>query len=235
MNKLRKNLYLAAALLLAVWGAPAAKGVILYTNDFNATAESWTGPGSGTPGIWTFSYNNVDGRLQGDFAGQSDPPSVEYGFWSSSTIGDVTGAGTYDLTQLFFDFYAVNFAPSSLTVYIGSGADFVSRGVSGLGLGANLAVAVDLSSSAGWGGSTAQFSSILSSIDYVEFEVVRAGVTNAQSFQLDNFQLEGVLAGAGGGGGPSAIPEPDVVNLLAFFSLIALALRRSLRRQAAEA
>lgn len=214
-----------ASVFLTLFGATPAVAVILYTNDFNASAESWTGTGD-----WTHTYESGSGLLQGVFAAQTEPVSPDAGYWSSSTIGDVTGGGTYDLTQLVFDFYAVNFVPSSLTVFIGSGSDFISRGVSGLSVGANLAVALDLTSSTGWGGSTAQFSSILSSIDYVELQVVRSGVTNAQTFQLDNFQLEGVLAGTGG---PSAIPEPDVVNLLAFFALVALALRRSLRNQAA--
>ncbi len=219
---------LAAGLIVALLGTPVARGVVLYTNDFASSNDGWTSAGD-----WTYSYSPGDGgRLQGDFAGQSDPPAFEQGFWSSPEIGDLTQSGTYALTQLVFDFYALNFAPSSLTVFIGnSGGDFVSRGVTGLAVGANLAVVVDLSSIAGWGGDTGQFSSILADIDYVEFQVVRAGVTNAQSFQLDSFQIEGGAPPAP----PAAVPEPDAVSLLVFASLIALALRRSVMNKTATA
>lgn len=215
-----RNTALAASLIAALLGAPVANGVVLYTNDFATTADGWTGTGD-----WTFSYSSGDGgRLQGDFAAQSDPPSYGEGFWSSPVIGDLTQSGTYALTQLVFDFYALNFAPSSLTVWIGDGVNLISRGVTGLTVGANMGVAVDLSSSTGWGGDTSQFSSILDDIAFVEFQVVRAGVTNAQSFQLDSFQIEGGAPPAP----PAAVPEPDVVNLMAFFCLVALAMRRSL-------
>jgi hypothetical protein len=229
--KTRKQIFarlaMAATLLL---GAEPANAVILVDHDFDADANGWTGSGD-----WTYTYNAVDDRLQGVFAEQVIG-GPEFGYWSSGVLGDLTTSGTYDVTQMIFDFYAVNFVPSDVTVYVGSlELGFISRAVSGIVLGGNLGLTLDLSSSTGWGGSTASFSGILADVDYVEFEVSRGGVTNAQTFQLDNFQIEGVLAGAGGGGGPSAIPEPNVVNLLALVSLMALALRRSVRSKTANA
>jgi len=201
---------LAAFLLLA----PAARAVVInVTEDFSASAAGW---GDRDLNEMDVAWNGS--AMQGDFDAGILTPETD-AFQLTSGLGDLTQAGTYDLTSFTFNFFADTIAPSDVIFRFGDGVSTFFRAAS---VGFN---SLSLASVAGWfGGSQAAFDAALSAATFLEVQVTRNGA-DAQTYRLDNFTLNGTLDN-GGGGGPSAVPEPNTINLLAFIGMIGFALKR---------
>ena len=197
--------------LLCVSSAPA---VILITHDFDTSDHGW---GDRDAGEMDVNWNGT--AMQGDFDQDIFTPETD-AFLLTSGLGDLTQGGVYDLTSWTFNFFADTIAPSDLIFRFGDGVTTFFRAAS---IGFN---SLSLASVAGWfGGDQTTFDSALTATTFVEIQVTRNGF-DAQTYRLDDFILNGELDGQGGGGGPSAVPEPNTINLFLLIVLIMMALRR---------
>lgn len=203
---------LAAIMLLA---QPARAVVINVTEDFSGGAAGW---GDRDAGEMTVAWNGS--AMQGDFAGGVFTPETD-AFQLTSGLGDLTVGGTYNLTSFTFNFFADTISPSDVIFRFGDGISTFFRAAS---VGFN---SLSLASVSGWfGGSQLAFDTALSSTTFLEVQVTRNG-SDAQTYRLDNFTLNGELDNGGPGpGDPSAVPEPNTMNLLAFIGMIGFALKR---------
>ena len=207
--------FMACNLFMSV---PNASAVALYTNDFSTGAQGWSDRDVGE-----MTFTNSSGYIEGAF--DQDVFSPEMDAFRSGNIGDVTQGGTYSLTSFSFEFYAVNVVPSVLVFSFSDGTSTFSTGLSVSGTGSWLPYILSLTSLAGWsGGDQSAFDAALGNITFVELEILRNG-EDAQTYRLDNFQINGDLTG-GGGGGPSAVPEPTTISLLLMIVLLLGGLRR---------
>lgn len=212
MNWNRVLLSLFCLCVASGWGVNAA---IITTNDFS------TDPGgdvSSLSSVMTVSHDTS--YMSGDFLAQ-DPlnPVFELDAFNV-TLADFTG-DYGGITQIAFDLFAVNIAPSFLYLNIVSGTnsfsyqftDFTSATI------AYQPYVASLSYSAGWSGAgEALFNSSLSSVDSIEILLARNS-TDAQEYRLDNLRTSGAP-------GPSAVPEPNTVSIIMAAVLGLLAVRR---------
>ncbi len=203
--------------LLCGW--MSANAAILTTEDFT------TDPGNVTDrdGNMTVAHNG-SGYMTGTFASQAfpSPETDAFNITIPDFMGDYSGNG---LTQIAFDFFAVNVVPSDLFIRLIDGSNVFSYQFTTLALGAN-SFTVDLVYSFGWTGlNSGAFATALTSIDAIEIEMTRSG-TGAQEYRLDNLQT--LNTPLGGGGGPSAVPEPNTLSFIALVVAGGLAWRRRL-------
>ncbi|HMP73414.1 MAG TPA: PEP-CTERM sorting domain-containing protein [Kiritimatiellia bacterium] len=219
-------------LLVLVSRAPA---VLLIDHDFAGGNQGWgdRDPGEmnvGWTGVGGFGNPATSGSMQGDFAGSVFTPETD-AFRLTSGLGDLTQAGVYDLVSFSFQFYAAHVVPADLILRVGNGSHTFFRGFTVSSTLNWQTFTAPLSSVSGWfGGTQAQFDSVLTSTTFIDIQVSRSGF-DAQTYYFDNFQLTGVEAGNNnddnnGGGGPSAVPEPNTINLLVSIGLLGLASRR---------
>ena len=232
MNKLIKGWMIMGLGALLGGNAPAA---VLSTDDFTLGDEGWTDRDVGLDMTvaWTGvgpGFGNPAGSMQGSFAFQGVPASESDAFRLNGLGNLWSTYGGYSLDSWTFEFYADDVMPVDLIFRInGSGGTFIRN------ISAELAgtldvwdpVTVSLAYSGSWlggGGTAASFSNTLGSVNWIDIQVARNGA-GAQTYYFDNFVLNGTL---GGGGGSSAVPEPDTLLMFGMAGLGLLSLRRHL-------
>lgn len=213
-------------IIVFILGTCFAHAAIILTDDFSAGNDNW---GDRDVGEMSVSHNggfgNSAGSMEGVFAVQNPASPETDAFRLTTGLGDLTQGGTYNLTSFTFDFYAASVLPSDLIFRFGDGSSTFFQAVTLTGLNSWETFTLSLASVSGWfGGNQTQFDAALQGTTFVEVQVSRSG-TNSQTYYMDNFTLNGDLAG-GGGGGPSAIPEPNTISLLLLVALVVVAVRR---------
>ena len=204
-------------------GAAVCPGAILYLEDFDPDNNGWVDRDAGE---MTVSHDAGNLWMVGAFGATFLPQTDAFRIASGTDfLGDYITPG---LTQLRFDFYAVNVLPSDLFIRIIDGANIFSFQFNPLTVGSWETFTVNLAWSYGWlGPSEAAFNAALASVDMIDIQVSRSG-SGAQSYYLDNVQT--LDTDIGDPGGPdSAIPEPTTISLfMVVGALMMYARRRSI-------
>lgn len=221
---------LPAILPLLVLLPLAGRAAIITTEDFDAGAAGW----GSRDDLLSVSANDTDERLEGSFAGQFFPVDQTDAFQLSS--GDDFLGSYAGITQISFDFFAVNILPSDMFIrLIDDEANvFTYQLTPTTPAGQWQSFTVDLAWSFGWeGDSESAFNTALGDIDFIEIELTRNGM-GAQTFYLDSFEtLDTPLDGGGGeGDGESVIPEPQTLSLLVAAAIMVVRFRRKRQQQA---
>lgn len=200
-------------------GAAVCPGAMLYLEDFDPDAGGWVDRDAGDMTVSHNAGNYMVGAFGATFLPQADAFRIASG---SNFLGDYVTPG---LTQLRFDFYAVNVLPSDLFIRIIDGANIFSFQFNPINVGSWETFTVDLAWSYGWLGlSEAAFNTALTSVDMIDIQVSRSG-TGAQSYYLDNVQT--LDTDIGDPGAPdSAIPEPTTVSLFMVVGALMVFARR---------
>ncbi len=177
-------------------------------------------------GIMTVTHDAGNEWMVGSFPLQGFPIPQSDAF----VIDSAQFTGSYaGLTQIRFQMYAVNVLPSDLFIRIIDGANVFSYQFNPIaGMFNNWQTfTVDLAWSFGWSGpSELDFNTALTSVDQIEIQLSRnTGVL--QEYHLDNLETLNTDLG-GGGGGPSAVPEPSTISMLLFVVMLGLIMRRHL-------
>lgn len=228
LQRLARNLVLLALALLMGHDAPAA---ILQIEDFSVDPTAgW----SSRDGEMT--VENDSGSLLGTFADQDVP------FFESDAfrVDAAPWIGNYNTlypgyASLSFDFFAATVLPSAMIIRIGNGSTTFIRNLlpQVASIGAWIpGIAVPLAYDASWlGGDSLQFGSVLAGVTFIDIQVARNG-TDEHQFRIDNFSLldDPIDNGGGGDGGPSAVPEPNVLSFIAAGVAMLYAVRRRLTR-----
>lgn len=217
--------YLRAFIVLAI-GSVVLPGIssaaIVYTEDFNSGTAGWTS----LDGFMTVSASGSQ-ELQGDWGASPFPPIVDAFSITSANdtggnfTGDLTGAG---VTQISFDFKAVNVLPSDLFIRIIDGANtFFYQFNVPVAVNNWETFIVDLAWSygAGWSGpSEAAFNTALTSVDRIDIQFTRGG-QDAETYLVDNVTTYDTVLGDPGA--PGVVPEPAVISMFisALFVLVA--------------
>ena len=208
-------------LFLMMFGLNAT-AAILHLEEFNSDVGV-----SGRDGVMTVGYDGGNDWMTGSFPvqGFAFPQTDAFVVDSAEFTGDYSGNG---LTQISFQMYAVNVLPSDLFIRIIDGANVFAYQFSPIaGMLNNWEeFTVDLAWSFGWSGlSEAAFNSALTSVDQIEIQLSR-NASSFQEYRLDRMQTLDTLLDPGGGGGPSAVPEPNTISLLLFMVVVGVSLRR---------
>lgn len=218
---------LGAALLL--FAVPGAKGAILALEDFSGGFGDFSATSRDGTTFDPLSHN-AGGWIEGTFDSQVFPaPETDAFYVNAGTdfLGDYVTPG---LTQIRFDFRSTDIVPSDLIIRMKSGANVYSYQFSGLVLNSWQTLTVDLDWDFGWSGaSEAGFNSMLSSVTQIDIQITRNG-TDAQTYQLDNFET--LDTNIGDPGAPSAVPEPAVLSMFVTAMFVLMAGRRRLRADA---
>lgn len=211
-----KKVLIAMAVLMAAWSGPAP-GAVLYLEEFNVDAAGW---GDRDSGEMSVSYDGTNDRMVGSFAASFLPMSDAFRITSGlNFMGNYVTPG---LTQISFDLVSVNVLPSDLFIRIFSGSDLFTYQFNPVNLSDTYVVNLDWN--AGWNGlNEAAFNAALTSVTALEIQIARNG-SGAQTYYLDNVQT--LDTDLGGGGGGSAVPEPNMVSMF----VLAVAVFSGLRR-----
>ena len=202
-----------------------ANSAILAFEDFESGAAGW---GDRDAGEMDVSWNGS--AMLGEFEALDDPAVQTDAFrlTSGPFVGNLWAAyPDMYFTSWVFDFVILSMiTPSDLIIRFSDGSSTFSQALS-TGTGTK---SVSLNSVAGWsGGNQTAFSNALGNIQYIDLQITRNGDA-AQSYSFDNFTLNGEEFGSGdpgnGGGGPSAVPEPNTISLVIFVLMIGLVHRR---------
>ena len=167
------------------------------------------------------------GYLQADFALSLTPEVDAFRIVPASSGGAFTGdyyADVPGFASWTFSFQAGDVLPSGLNVLFDAGGTVFQRSVlsqvSTMDQWTTITVPLDY---AGWfGGSSVAFSNGLSSVNYIDIQIVRNG-SAAQSYQLDNFELNEESH--------AAVPEPMTLSFLLAPLAYLLAKRRTRLRR----
>jgi hypothetical protein len=211
--------------LLVLSAVGSGLAATIYVENFEGGAAGWTDrdPGNMTVTPQAAVGSPASGALQGSFGAsfisQTDAFMIDSG---TAFLGTYAG-----LTGFTFDLYAEDVTPSDAAVRLVSGGDtfFFSLDLSGMSTDVWTPFTVSLTYSAGWVGGQAAFNNMLNvaGVDQVEVQLTTSG-TGAQLYYLDNFGT--TSDDLGGGGGPSAIPEPSTLSNLLLVAGLFLACRR---------
>lgn len=225
--------YLARCLVLLALGrmtgldAPAA---ILQIEDFSVDPTAgWSSRDS------ELTVGNDSGSLLGTFAAQDVPffESDAFRIDAAPWIGDYNTLYP-GYASLSLDFFAATVLPSAMLIRIGNGSTTFIRNllpqVASIGMWIP-GIGVPLAYDASWlGGDAAQFDAVLADVTFIDIQVARNG-TDEHQFRIDNFSLlDDPIDNGGGGGGPSAVPEPNVLSFVAAGVAVLYAVRRRLTR-----
>lgn len=209
------------------------QAVILFTHEFESDAQGWGDRDAGEMDVsYADGFGNTAGSMRGDF--DEDVFDPETDAWRLSAIpngSDLTQSGTYDLTSFTFQFYAANVVPSDLSIRFGNNDHTFFRGFTVTQDDYWYTFTAPLTSANGWfGGTQAAFDSVLLNTTFIEIQVTR-GSYDAETYYFDNFALNAVPAGEGGGGegGPSVIPEPSTIQFVLLLAVLWAAMRRGQR------
>jgi hypothetical protein len=181
-------------------------------------------------GIMAVAHDGGNDWMTGSFSAQ--------GFAFPQTDAFVINVGNFTgsyagLTQIRFQMFAVNVLPSDMFIRIIDGVNIFSYQFNPIaGMYNNWQTfTVDLAWSYGWSGiSEAAFNTALNNVDQIEVQLSRSG-GGAQAYRLDNFEtLDTPL---GGGGGPSAVPEPNTISLIFLIAAFMISIRRTLVKRTA--
>lgn len=224
-NSMRKTALIAAT--VGLLGAAAASAAVIYTEDFTGSAP---GTYNGRDGVFgTVGYSGAD-SFEGSFDAQGSPsPETDaIRITDSNFLYDYASAyPAYNTFWWTFDFYADDVAPSDFNVIMGNGSDtFIYTGTLNPVTGLN-SLTVQLDSSYWIGGPGSYSSFDLSGMSYIDIQYSRNG-TGAQQYYFDNFTLNGNFTEGGGGGGDSAVPEPNTLFITGIAGTILFSLRRRL-------
>ena len=218
-----KNL-LATLAIMALWIGYKAESAVLTSDNFDTTAEGWTGAGN-----MTVTHNDTegtplqDGSLQGSFASQGFFFIPQTGSFRIDTGTDFLGTypGGANLTGFTFDFMADSVLPLDVNLRLLSGLDayYYTLDISSLGTGAWTPYTVFLGAS-GWQGNAG----VLANVTAIEVQVAR-GSSAAQLFFLDNF---GTTADPYVDPGGSAVPEPSTGLMVIYLGALLYGTRKRL-------
>lgn len=206
---------------LVFTGSPVAAAILQFDN-FTTDTESWD-TRDGELSVAQDSFSG--GVLSGTF-GAANPGDVVTDAFRLTGIGPYPG---YVLTAISFDFYSLLIVPSDISFRFGNGFTtfFHSLALGSVGGWSTYNLALDNQS--GWlGGPPGDFTNVLSAATFFDIQLTQNG-TAGQTFYVDNFQLEGEFPGYGGGGDPSAVPEPGTMSLMMLVVFVAMALRNRRR------
>ncbi|HMO05041.1 MAG TPA: PEP-CTERM sorting domain-containing protein [Kiritimatiellia bacterium] len=209
----------------SVLGGSSFSGASGFTGGFGNTTEDMDATADGVPGT----SPSGAGSFQGSFGAQG-APSPETGTLRITDAGFLTDFATtyagYASYSLGFAFYA-SVVPADFIITIGNGVDtYLFNALSQVSAGVWNDIWLNFSS--GWIGSGSSIPTPLSGMTYMDITWSRNG-TAAQQFYVDDITLLGNTSSSSSSsssGGPSAVPEPNTVNLLGFVALMSLALRR---------
>lgn len=178
----------------------SAFSVSLYTETFFDSTGGWQDRDAGKMTVTNILIGgNPGGALRGQFQLQGGPPFPDNDAFiatgrlsSASFIGDYTEV---DAWVLGFDFMASNVVPSFLQVQLYSESNVITRLLTSAITTNNVWYSFRLSLLAadlgGWAGDTALFSSIMTNVTKVEFNLTR-NAEGTQSYFLDNIFLDRV-------------------------------------------
>ena len=232
MRTPKQKTRLATLLVAVCLAGGAARGAVLYQEDFSGTDGGWYNRPSGSD--WAASYDtfgNPGGSMGGQF-GSLPIPNPEVGAWRADGAGATTGLmGDYltgGFTAWRFQFYAADVLPSDLTFRFGDGANTFSRLIGGSVTMVDqwFTIEVPLTYGGWFGGSSLDFSNALSSVTFIDVQVTRNG-SGSQFYYMDNFQTTQDVMGA-------SVPEP-ATGLFWFGAVLLYGLRRHMNRQGEEA
>ena len=210
-----KSALIVFAILMAA-SAGSVPGAVLYLEEFNVNAAGWGDRDSGEMAV---TYDATNDRMVGSFAASFLPMSDAFRITSGNFMGDYVTPG---LTQISFNLVAANVLPSDLFIRIFSGSDLFTYQFNPVNLSDTYVVNLDWN--AGWNGlNEAAFNAAITSVTALEIQIGRNG-SGAQSYYLDNVQT--LDTDLGGGGGGSAVPEPNMVSMF----VLAVAVFSGLRR-----
>jgi len=205
---------------------------LLELEDFSTGTGGWGDRDSGEMSVgYAAGTGNPAGSVSGSFAdGVLTPETDAFRLASGPFMGDVMdGYPDYNPTYWAFDFYAENVVPSDMIMRIGSGSSSFSRSLTAQvngGAGSWYTVTAPVTYSGWFGGSQAAFDATMSNLQYIELQLTRNG-DDYQTYYIDNFQLQGDYEGEGGGGGdPSAVPEPQTISIMFATGLMLFFARR---------
>ncbi len=224
------NKFITGLLCSTLMAAGLARAAIVTLEDFSSDPGGDVTNVDTNNNFLTASWN-AGGSMNGTFASQGVASPEEDGFsiTLAAFTGDYTTAG---ITQIAFDFYGDSFAPSYLFLNIvDDGANVFSyqfTDLTGITPGGGFTTfTADLVYSAGWtGAGSGAFTTALGSVNSIEVFFGRNGSTSLQEYRLDN--LETLTTPINGGGGPSAVPEPNTLSFIAMIAAGGLAWRRRL-------
>lgn len=222
------NKFMTGLLCATLVATGAVRAAIVTLEEFNSD------PGGNVTNVDTVNNYlteswNAGGYMSGTFAAQTGGATPEEDGFSitlTNFTGNYTSAG---ITQIAFDFFGVSLAPSYLFLNIVDGANIFSYQFTDLtGItGGFTTFTADLVYSAGWtGAGSGAFTTALGSVDSIEVFFGRNGDLSSQEYRLDDLQT--LNTPLGGGGGPSAVPEPNTLSFIAMIAAGGLAWRRRL-------
>jgi len=224
---MKTNILLKTTALLLALIARSASAAIVTTEDFSTDIGV-----TDRDGIINATYDGGNDWMTGSFSLQMFPVPQQDAFVITDPdfTGDYSGNG---VTQFSFQMFAVNVVPSDLFIRIVDGANVFSYQFNPIiGMLNNWQTfTVDLAYSFGWSGGESAFNTALTSVDSIEIQITRSG-TAAQEYRLDNLQTFDTPLNNGGGGGPSAVPEPNTISFVALVVMFGLAWRRRSARAA---
>lgn len=217
----------ATGLLMAVGPARAA---ILTLEEFDTGLAGWDERDLAEMAV---SWDNVDLWAVGQFGGQVFPTFESDAFRIDSGTDFLGDYVTPGLTQIRFDLYAEDVLPSDLFIRLVSNTnvfDYQFGAVNNLDSWQTFTV--DLDWSFGWNGAgESAFNSALANVTALEIQVTRSG-TGSQSYYLDNVETLDTDIGGGPGGPGGAVPEPNVITMIAPAAVwLAATLRRKRRHK----
>jgi hypothetical protein len=175
---------------------------------------------------YSASLGNPAGALQGTFAAQdvAGPETDAFRIDGGSSGGVFMGDYWTDVpgfNSWSFSFYADDVLPTDLLIRFGDGANtFLRSALSQVSAVDNWYTVTVPLTYAGWlGGSAADFSNALGGVSFIDLQLTRSGI-GAQDFYVDNFALNGGLAGG------SSVPEPSTAGLLFVSTILLRVVRR---------
>lgn len=202
--------------------AGLARGAVLSVEEFTLDDAGWTGGSAGT-----VVHNPGGGNTGGAIEMTLDPDGMPLDAYFTADVSASDGAFAGDyLTAgagtIYFDFYAVNVAPSALFLLL---SDDVNTFMYGLVIPASgdwTTCGVQLSYTAGWDGmGAAAFATALQNVTSISFGIFTSG-DDPQTYRLDNIELS---ADSFALPSSSAIPEPSTITLLSGVLILALSRR----------
>jgi len=182
------------AIMLRVSVASAAS---LYTETFDGSTAGWQDRDPGEMSVTNVtSGGNPGGCLRGRFPAVMVPTSPSDAFVTTGHLAAANFIGNYDEADAYllgFDFMAGNKVPSSFRLSIFSGTNVIERfltsAISSTGIWHLFRISLTSAELGRWGEDTHLFSSIITNVTRIEFQVVRNDVTQ-QSYFLDNIFLD---------------------------------------------
>ena len=186
----------SAMLICGLYVMLMAGKATAYTEAWGTTAAGWVDRDTNEMlVVHHATVGNPAGSLEGQFSVQDVPTPETDAFRATEAASDGVYAGDYwtagqgVFSGWQFDFYAADTMPSDLLVrFGGAGHEFFANAMPpGGSTGVWYSVQTPTTYGSGWvGGTEAEWSNALSSVEFVEVQVTRNGA-GAQAYYIDNF------------------------------------------------